>query len=103
MLFAAWHPSLQETQAPINPSDINTIEGKYPLKPLHGIPGHEGVGEVVATGARVRGLSRGDWVVPLEPCVGTWRWRGVFPASCFHRVGPAGSLPVEDAATLCIK
>ena len=41
-------------QAPINPSDINTIEGKYPLRPeLPGVPGHEGVGVVEAVGPKV--------------------------------------------------
>lgn len=41
--------------APINPSDINTIQGVYPLRPaLPGVPGHEGVGVVEAVGAKVR-------------------------------------------------
>lgn len=45
---------LQALQAPINPSDINTIQGKYPLQPqLPGIPGHEGVGRVVTVGRQV--------------------------------------------------
>lgn len=42
-------------QAPINPSDINTIQGKYPITPkLPGaVPGHEGVAKVLATGNKV--------------------------------------------------
>jgi hypothetical protein len=42
-------------QAPINPSDINTIQGKYPLVPkLPGaVPGHEGVAQVLAAGKQV--------------------------------------------------
>jgi hypothetical protein len=42
-------------QAPINPSDINTVQGKYPLVPaLPGaVPGHEGVAKVVRTGSQV--------------------------------------------------
>lgn len=41
-------------QAPINPSDINTVQGKYPLKPpLPGVPGHEGVMRVIAAGDKV--------------------------------------------------
>ena len=41
-------------QAPINPSDINTVQGKYPLKPtLPGVPGHEGLGQVTALGPKV--------------------------------------------------
>ena len=47
-------PSHSTRQAPINPSDINTIEGKYPLTPeLPGVPGHEGVGVVEAVGPKV--------------------------------------------------
>lgn len=52
-MFASLLPSLQ---APINPSDVNTIEGRYPLRPdLPGVPGHEGMGEVVAVGPKVSG------------------------------------------------
>ena len=51
-------------QAPINPSDINTIEGKYPLKPeLPGVPGHEGVGVVEAVGPKVRLQNKAQWVL----------------------------------------
>ena len=42
------------TQAPINPVDINIIEGKYPLKPpLPAIAGVEGVAVVRDVGAEV--------------------------------------------------
>ena len=41
-------------QAPINPSDLNTVEGKYPIKSsLPAVGGHEGVGEVLAIGGKV--------------------------------------------------
>ncbi|KAG1652919.1 hypothetical protein FOA52_007512 [Chlamydomonas sp. UWO 241] len=87
--------------SPINPSDINTVEGKYPLRPeLPGVPGHEGVGEVTALGPKVDGLSIGDRVVPLEACVGTWRSVGTFPVASFHRV--QSDISLEAAATLCI-
>lgn len=88
--------------APINPSDINTIEGKYPIQPKlpAGIPGHEGVGEVVEVGSQVTGIKAGDWVVPLGPAQGTWRSVGVFEASQWHPVPK--DMPLEAAATLCI-
>lgn len=42
-------------QAPINPSDINTIEGKYPVKPpLPALGGNEGLGIVRSIGNGVR-------------------------------------------------
>eukprot|EP00775_Hariotina_reticulata_P004732 gene4732-4982_t len=101
-------PALKDTDitveilsAPINPSDINTIQGKYPLQPqLPGIPGHEGVGRVVNVGGQVSGLSPGDHVVPLASALGTWRSAGVFAADDWHKV-PA-DLAIPSAATLCI-
>lgn len=60
--------------APVNPADINTIQGKYPSKPpLPAIPGNEGVGEIVAVGSNVQTLRIGDKVVPNGPNFGTWR------------------------------
>lgn len=44
-------------QSPINPSDINAIQGTYPLKPsLPAIGGNEGVAEVLEVGSQVRSL-----------------------------------------------
>ncbi|KAF5834789.1 chaperonin 10-like protein [Dunaliella salina] len=92
---------LRFLRAPINPSDINTIQGKYPIKhQLPSIPGHEGVAEVVALGNKVSGFSVGDRVVPIHPGQGTWRTGGVFNAKHFWRV--PRDLPLEAAATLCI-
>ncbi|EFN62703.1 Probable trans-2-enoyl-CoA reductase, mitochondrial [Camponotus floridanus] len=60
--------------APVNPADINTIQGKYPSRPpLPAIPGNEGVGEIVAIGSSVQTLRIGDKVVPNGPNFGTWR------------------------------
>ncbi|XP_043251306.1 enoyl-[acyl-carrier-protein] reductase, mitochondrial [Colletes gigas] len=62
--------------APINPADLNTIQGKYPSKPpLPAIPGNEGVGEVIAIGSNVNNLSVGDRVIPFGSHLGTWRTR----------------------------
>ncbi|KAH9943807.1 NAD(P)-binding protein [Amylocystis lapponica] len=72
--------------SPINPSDINVIEGVYPAKPapttaLSGVHkldepvyvvGNEGLAEVVAVGSHVDGLKRGDWVVMAKSQAGTW-------------------------------
>ncbi|XP_031837285.1 enoyl-[acyl-carrier-protein] reductase, mitochondrial [Nomia melanderi] len=60
--------------APVNPADINTIQGKYPSKPpLPAIPGNEGVGEVIAVGPNVKNLNVGDRIVPNGVNLGTWR------------------------------
>src|SRR5438067_4074188 len=59
--------------APINPADLNQIEGKYPVRPeLPATPGFEGAGIVVELGAGVRGLTSGALVI-LPHNVGTWR------------------------------
>ena len=59
--------------APINPADLNQIEGKYPVRPeLPATPGFEGAGVVVELGAGVKGLTSGALVI-LPHNVGTWR------------------------------
>ena len=48
-------------QAPLNPSDINMVEGTYPIKQeLPATPGNEGVGVVAAVGPEVRPLEHAD-------------------------------------------
>jgi mitochondrial enoyl-[acyl-carrier protein] reductase / trans-2-enoyl-CoA reductase len=58
--------------APINPADLNYMEGTY-ARAAHppAIPGHEGVGHVMETGAEVTSLRVGDAVIPLLG-VGCW-------------------------------
>jgi trans-2-enoyl-CoA reductase len=59
--------------APINPADLNSIEGKYPIRPtLPATPGMEGAGVVVQLGANVRDLTVGTQVI-LPHSFGTWR------------------------------
>jgi trans-2-enoyl-CoA reductase len=59
--------------APINPADLNQIEGKYPVRPtLPATPGFEGAGIVVELGTEVKGLTNGALVI-LPHNVGTWR------------------------------
>jgi mitochondrial enoyl-[acyl-carrier protein] reductase / trans-2-enoyl-CoA reductase len=59
--------------APINPADLNAIEGKYPVRPaLPATPGFEGSGVVVEVGGGVKNVSVGGRVI-LPHDVGTWR------------------------------
>ena len=59
--------------APINPADLNSIEGKYPIRPpLPATPGMEGAGVVVELGSDVRDLALGTQVIVPHGC-GTWR------------------------------
>ena len=60
--------------SPINPADINMIQGTYPIKPeLPAIGGNEGVGEVVSIGSKAKSLNVGDRVLPAKAGLGTWR------------------------------
>lgn len=69
--------------APMNPADINQIQGVYPSKPpmdiTLGTPepsavgGNEGVGLVTAVGSACKTLAVGDWVIMKHTSQGTWR------------------------------
>ena len=59
--------------APINPADLNAIEGKYPIRTtLPATPGMEGAGVVVQVGSGVQNLAVGTQVI-LPHGLGTWR------------------------------
>jgi trans-2-enoyl-CoA reductase len=59
--------------APINPADLNAIEGKYPIRPqLPATPGMEGAGTVVELGSAVQEPKIGTLVI-LPHGLGTWR------------------------------
>lgn len=72
--------------APINPADLNFIEGNYgrPSNPP-AVPGIEGSGEVVEVGAEVESLSVGDFVIPLHSG-GTWTQQLVAPEGYFAKL-----------------
>lgn len=86
--------------APINPADLNVIEGKYPVRPaLPGVPGVEGVGVVEEVGGEVAGLYPGERVL-WPHGIGTWREAGVMNAATLRVVPP--EIPVLQAAMLKI-
>src|SRR6266550_1371173 len=59
--------------APINPADLNAIEGKYPGKrEIPAIPGFEGSGIVAEVGSNISNGSVGSLVI-LPHDIGTWR------------------------------
>lgn len=85
----------------MNPSDINTIEGRYPLSPkLPASPGHEGMGVVLAVGKEVTRLRPGDRAVPIEHSQGTWKSHGIFKECNWTRIPQ--DLPIATAATMVI-
>jgi len=82
--------------APINPADLNQIEGKYPVRAeLPATPGFEGAGIVADVGAEVKGLTSGTLVI-LPHNVGIWRDAVAVKADELVVV-PEGIKPVQAA------
>ncbi|XP_047929244.2 enoyl-[acyl-carrier-protein] reductase, mitochondrial isoform X1 [Anser cygnoides] len=87
--------------APINPADINMIQGTYAiLAPLPAVAGNEGVGRVLEVGPGVTALRPGDWVIPADAGLGTWRTQAVFPEASLLQV--PSDIPLLCAATLSV-
>ncbi|XP_069479115.1 enoyl-[acyl-carrier-protein] reductase, mitochondrial [Ambystoma mexicanum] len=85
--------------APINPSDLNMIQGTYALLPdLPAVGGNEGVGQVLKVGSKVTRLRPGDWVIPADAGLGTWRTEVVAQEDLLLKV--PSDIPIESAATL---
>ena len=82
--------------APINPADLNIIEGKYgEARPLPDVPGNEGCGRVIAVGV---GVDR-SWVGRLVLVANqAWRESGNWPVAGLVAV-PDG-LSADRAAVL---
>ena len=86
--------------APINPADLNVIEGTYGrLPPLPAVIGNEGVGEVIVCGSAVTTLKPGDVVRPGDG-VGTWCTWAVARADACIKL-PRG-LTVDQVAQLTV-
>ncbi|XP_043362129.1 enoyl-[acyl-carrier-protein] reductase, mitochondrial isoform X6 [Dermochelys coriacea] len=87
--------------APINPADINMIQGTYALLPdLPAVGGNEGVGQVVEVGSHVTSMKPGDWVIPADAELGTWRTDAVFSEKSLVKL-PC-DIPLLCAATLSV-
>ena len=75
--------TLRTLASPLNPADINQIQGTYPsLPPFNNtlgtpspsaVPGNEGCFEVLSIGSAVKSVQRGDWVIAKHTGLGTWR------------------------------
>ena len=89
--------------SPINPSDINQIGGRYPVKPavLPAFAGNEGVAEVVGiSGDACSGFAVGDRLIPRRGCLGTWRSHAVLQASDVVRI--PRDIPIDMASSLLV-
>lgn len=85
--------------SPINPSDINMIQGTYAILPdLPAVGGNEGVAQVIQVGSQVKSLKEGDWVIPRDAGLGTWRTEAVLAED--DVISVPNSIPLISAATL---
>ena len=105
--------NLRFVLSPINPADVNVIEGVYPSKPqpssFPGVRGHvfvggnEGLGEVTGVGEGVKSLKRGDWVVMKAGQLGTWRSAANVPEGQVLKVPRLDGLSEVNAATMMVR
>lgn len=95
--------------APINPADLNQIEGVYPSKPrfdkslgksdVMAVGGNEGVVEVLDAAAG-SGFAKGDWAVMSQPSFGTWRTHAAAQPTDLVKI--PRTISAQQAATLSI-
>ena len=86
--------------APINPADLNMLEGRYAVQPeLPAVGGIEGIGVVARKGVGVPGLREGQQVIaPLR--TGSWCEAFVAEGSDVMPVPPG--IPVDQGAMLTV-
>lgn len=98
--------------SPVNPSDINQIEGVYPSQPPKTtdlgtefptfVCGNEGLFEVIKVGSNVSNLVPGDWTIPLRVNLGTWRTYGEFEQDKLFKIPKSSQLSLIQASTLLV-
>ncbi|KAH6916238.1 trans-2-enoyl-CoA reductase [Coprinopsis sp. MPI-PUGE-AT-0042] len=105
--------------SPINPADINVIEGVYPSQPTktdaltpsgkgsEGYPvfvgGNEGLAEVTAVGeGAAASFKVGDWVIITKQQSGTWMTERNIPLPDVARLPEAGQLTQAQGATITV-
>ncbi|XP_001639469.2 enoyl-[acyl-carrier-protein] reductase, mitochondrial isoform X2 [Nematostella vectensis] len=92
---------VQMVAAPVNPSDINMIQGSYAIKPaLPAVGGNEGCGQVIKMGKEVKGVKEGDFVILAESGLGSWTRYHVLSEDQVIKV--PDYISVEMAATLSV-
>ncbi|KLU83080.1 trans-2-enoyl-CoA reductase [Magnaporthiopsis poae ATCC 64411] len=99
--------TLRALAAPINPADVNLIQGTYGVKPAFdamigtsepsSVPGNEGCFEVLSVGSGVKTLKPGDWVVPASTGMGTWRTHALSATQMARLLGAGGTMVTYGA------
>ena len=90
--------SIRMAWAPVNPADLNWIEGTYGTQPeLPGTPGIEGSGIVLACGEGVTSLRPGQPVISLH---GLGTWSQVIVRQAEHVLALPDGTDLQQAAML---
>lgn len=93
--------ALRHLASPVNPADVNTLQGVYPVKPkLPAVGGFEGVSEVLAVGSSVEDVRKGDYVLPSSAGFGTWRTISTTSADNVLKI--PSDLSIIAAATVAV-
>ncbi|KAF8074808.1 hypothetical protein FPV67DRAFT_1777589 [Lyophyllum atratum] len=104
--------------APINPADLNVIEGVYPAKPTPDstlasaglgssdqpvyVGGNEGLAQVMEVGNGVSCLEKNDWVIMTKPQIGTWCTSKNIGANDVLKIPRVDGLSEVHAATMTV-
>ncbi|KAL2005042.1 hypothetical protein VTN00DRAFT_2892 [Thermoascus crustaceus] len=104
--------NLRLLTAPLNPADINQIQGVYPSKPAKettlgtaepsAVAGNEGAFEVLSTGSNVTSLTKGDWVVMKRTNQGTWRTHAQLDESQLIKIEDKSGLTPLQVGTVSV-
>ncbi|KAL2038808.1 hypothetical protein N7G274_008566 [Stereocaulon virgatum] len=75
--------TLRTLSSPLNPADINQIQGTYATLPPFtttlgtptpsAVPGNEACFQVLSAGSGAKSVQKGDWVIARQTGLGTWR------------------------------
>ena len=98
--------------SPINPADVNQIQGVYPTKPTWtttlgtseqiAVGGNEGVAEVISKGGKVKGIENGDWVILKRQGFGSWRTHAQTTADNLVPIKNKEGLKPEQVGTVSV-
>jgi trans-2-enoyl-CoA reductase len=104
--------------SPINPADINVIEGVYPSKPAKTdalvlsatggeanpifVGGNEGLARITAVGEGVHSVAVDDWVIMIKQQAGTWATDRTVTVGDVAKVPDSQFLTEAQAATITV-
>ncbi|MES1910106.1 MAG: hypothetical protein MHM6MM_002763 [Cercozoa sp. M6MM] len=101
---ASDHLLLETLAAPVNPADINMIQGTYPVKPSleasAAVGGNEGVFRVLKSASC--DFKEGDLVIPAVSCLGTWRSHAHVASESVMRIDDSSGVDTERLGTMAV-